>query len=115
MHAMHTNRRASARDQLALPIALANGSAAMTRNISAEGLFLTLPSGQAIADWLLLECDVPSAGVRFKAAGEVVRIERGVAEDGVALRLHAPQLLPLGRPGRRRPTGASEVQPLLLA
>lgn len=89
---MHPERRASSRDQLALPVALADGSAAVTRNISAEGLYLTLPAGRAVDDWLRLEVDVPSAGLKFTAAGQVVRIDRGDDETGVALRLHAPRL-----------------------
>lgn len=92
MRPMHPERRTSSRDQLALPVALADGSTAMTRNISAEGLYVTLPAGRAIDDWLRLEVDVPSAGLKFTAAGQVIRIEHGDSETGVALRLHAPRL-----------------------
>jgi hypothetical protein len=95
MRAMPTDRRASSRDHLCLPMTLADGSAAMTRNVRAHGLFFTLPAGHAIDDWLLVEFAVPSAGLKFSAAGQVVRIERGDGEDGVALRLHAPRLTPL--------------------
>jgi hypothetical protein len=89
---MHPDRRASSRDHLALPMTLADGSAAMTRNVSAEGLFFTLPAGRQLDDWLLVEFEVPSAGLKFSAAGQVVRVERGDLEDGIALRLHAPRL-----------------------
>lgn len=89
---MHTERRSSARDTLALPIALADGSPAVTRNVSATGMFFTVPAGYRVDDWMRIEFEVPSAGLRFSAAGEVVRVERGEREDGVALRLHAPQL-----------------------
>jgi hypothetical protein len=92
---MHPDRRASSRDHLFLPMTLADGSAARTRNVSAHGLFFTLPPGRAIDDWLLVEFAVPSAGLKFSAAGQVVRIERGDGEDGVALRLHAARLTPL--------------------
>src|SRR3954463_13815388 len=55
MRAMPTDRPTSSRDHLCLPMTLADGSAAMTRNVSAHGLFFTLPSGHAIDDWLLVE------------------------------------------------------------
>ena len=92
---MHPDRRASSRDHLALPMTLADGSAAMTRNVSAQGLFFTLPPGRELDEWLLVEFEVPSAGLKFSAAGQVVRVERGDREDGVALRLHAPRLTQL--------------------
>jgi hypothetical protein len=92
---MHPERRASPRDTLSLPIALADGGSAMTRNLSADGLFFTVPAGSRLDDWLHVEFAVPSAGLQFSAAGEVVRIEHGQHEDGVALRLHQPRLTAL--------------------
>jgi hypothetical protein len=92
---MHSDRRSSARDKLSLPIALADGTPAVTRNISASGMFFTLPAGHQLDQWMQIEFEVPSAGLRFTAAGEVVRIEHGEGEDGVALRLHAPRLTAL--------------------
>jgi len=89
---MDLDRRASARESLALPIVLADGSSATTRNVSASGLFFTVPAGQQVDMWMRVEFSVASAGLRFTATGEVVRIERGQHEDGVALRLHAPRL-----------------------
>lgn len=89
---MPSDRRASSRDHLFLPMTLADGSAARTRNVSANGLFFTLPPGREIEEWLLVEFEVPSAGLKFSAAGQVVRVERGDTEDGVALKLHAPRL-----------------------
>jgi hypothetical protein len=92
---MHSERRASPRDTLSLPIALADGRPATTRNLSAGGLFFTVPAGTRLDTWLHIEFAVPSAGLQFSAAGEVVRIEHGQHEDGVALRLHRPRLTPL--------------------
>ena len=92
---MHPERRASARDCLSLPIALPNGGSGMTRDVSADGLYFTLPSGSDVESWLHIEFAVPSAGLKFSAAGEVVRIEHGENEDGVALRLHMSRLTPI--------------------
>lgn len=89
---MHPERRTSARDRLSLPIALPNGSSGMTRDVSAEGLYFTLPAGSDVEPWLHVEFAVPSAGLKFSAAGEVVRIEHHDGEDGVALRLHMSRL-----------------------
>ena len=92
---MHPERRASARDCLSLPIALPNGESGMTRDVSADGLYFTLPSGSEVDDWLHIEFAVPSAGLKFSAAGEVVRVEHGATQDGVALRLHSSKLTPI--------------------
>lgn len=92
---MHPERRASARDHLSLPIALPNGSIGTTRDVSADGLYFTLPAGSEVETWLHIEFAVPSAGLKFSAAGEVVRIEHGDTEDGVALRLHMSRLTPI--------------------
>ena len=92
---MDPDRRASPRDNLSLPIELAGGGVAMTRNVSAGGLFFTVPAGTPVEPWLQIEFEVPSAGLKFSAAGEVVRIQRGQDEDGVALRLHMTRLTPL--------------------
>ena len=89
---MDLDRRASARESLALPIVLADGSLATTRNLSADGLFFTAPAGQQVDKWIRVEFSVASAGLKFTATGEVVRIERGELEDGVALRLHSQAL-----------------------
>lgn len=92
---MHPERRASARDSLSLPIALPSGGSGRTRDVSADGLYFTLPSAAEIETWVHIEFAVPSAGLKFSAAGEVVRIEHGEDEDGVALRLHMSRLTPI--------------------
>ena len=88
---MFQERRASAREPLSLPVQLADGSHARTRDISAEGLFLELPAGAQVPDWFSLQYEVPQTGLKFVAVGEVVRTEAG----GVALRMHRPRLEPL--------------------
>lgn len=92
---MFPDRRASPREPLTLPINLASGESAMTRNISEHGLYLVVPRGSPVDEWLSFEFAVPSAGLKFHAVGEVVRIEPGVGQFGVAIRLHGPRLVPL--------------------
>lgn len=95
MRCMFPDRRTSAREPLTLPITLASGDTAVTRNISEHGLFLEVPRGSLVEEWLAFEFAVPSAGLKFHAVGEVVRIEPGFAQLGVAIRLHGPRLVPL--------------------
>jgi len=92
---MHPERRASPREPLELPLTLGDGSTAVTRNISARGLYFLTSPGVQLDRWLLLEYQVPEAGLRFAAAGEVLRIEPGADATGVAIRLHSPRVVPL--------------------
>ena len=93
---MLRERRASAREPLTLQFTLEDGSPAVTRDISAHGLYFLMPAGIALASWLALDFTMPEAGLRFTAAGEVVRTEpAGPGQTGVAIRWHAPRLLPL--------------------
>jgi hypothetical protein len=92
---MFQERRASAREPLALPIQLADGSPAITRDVSAQGLYFFVPSDVQLDPWLWLEYEMPQSGLKFMAAGEIVRTEAGRRFTGVAVRLHEPRLLPL--------------------
>lgn len=89
---MPPDRRLSPREILELPIVLGDGSPAVMRNISALGVYITTPSSVQLDRWLLLEYELPEAGLRFTAAGEVMRIEPINGDVGVAIRLHAPTL-----------------------
>lgn len=92
---MTTERRAKRRELLALPIVLPDGTTAVTRNISEHGIYFMVPSGANVESWLSIELDAARIGLRFVAAGEVVRMEPGADWTGVALRLHAPRLSPI--------------------
>jgi hypothetical protein len=91
---MATERRLTPREAIQLPVVLADGTPAQTRDVSRGGLYLIVPAGTQIDDWVRLEFAVPPVGLKFTAAGEVVRIERAMAPatDGVALRLHHSRL-----------------------
>ena len=91
---MATDRRLTPREAIQLPVVLADGTPARTRDVSRGGLYLTIPAGTHVNDWVRLEFAVPPVGLKFTAAGEVVRMERGIdaSTDGVALRLHHARL-----------------------
>jgi hypothetical protein len=93
---MPPDRRTSPRESLELPVTLGDGSPAVTRNISAFGLYLTTASGVQLDQWLSLEYELPEVGLRFTAAGEVMRIETTNGDVGVAIRLHSPNIEPVG-------------------
>lgn len=78
---------------MTLPLELACGTPAITRDISTHGLYFFVPGEVALERWLTLEYDVPDAQVRFVAAGEVIRTERDDDRTGVAVRLHGPRLV----------------------
>lgn len=90
---MFQELRAWPRETLALPILLADGSVAVTRNVSAGGLFLVVPSSMLIGDRLTFEFDMPEIGLKYMATGEVVRLEHGADGLGVALKLQDGRLV----------------------
>ena len=91
---MAIERRSTPREAIQLPVVLADGTPGRTRDVSRGGLYLTVPAGTHVNDWVRLEFAVPPVGLKFTAAGEVVRVEHAIdpATDGVALRLHQASL-----------------------
>ncbi len=90
---MH-DRRLERREPLALPLALDDGVAAFTRDISPGGLFLVVPCGHLPNDWVRVELTLVRSGLRLHALGEVRRIERLANGLGVALQLYRQRLSP---------------------
>lgn len=85
-------RRTAAREDHALRIALEDGAHAVTRDISSGGVYLVLPPGHLLDDWVRIELPLARAGLRMHALGEVLRIERRADGVGIALRLHHVRL-----------------------
>lgn len=85
-------RRTSTREPLALRLTLADGSRARTRNICPRGLYVVLPPATLVDDWVSVEVTLSPVQLRFRAYGEVLRVERTECGIGVALRLHAGRL-----------------------
>ena len=88
-------RRSKPRESIALKL-VANGNAvARTRDVAPDGLYLEVPPGFAIDQWMHIELEFRAMGLLLRAVGEVMRIEREAMHVGVALRLHSTQLVPL--------------------
>ena len=83
-----TERRSTGRETLELPIRLTDGRMGRATNVCPTGLYLLLPAGALIPDWIRVDLTLPSSRVRVHAYGEVVRVEQLPKATGVALRLH---------------------------
>jgi hypothetical protein len=85
--------RAHPREKLSLRVVLADGSTALTRDLSMGGMYVDVPAGSRIDDWVSFEFDMPETGLKYVATGQVVRVEPGPDGLGIALKLHEPQLV----------------------
>ena len=92
---MFFDRRQVVREPIVLPIVLAKGVTAVTRDVGPHGLYLRMPADQRLDDWVRLELELGRSGLRLSAVGQVLRTERYASGIGVALRLHSLQLRPL--------------------
>jgi len=92
---MTQEQRAAARVHLALRFVLPDASPAVTRDIGPGGMYFYMPAGCQLDRWLLFEYEMPETGLRFSAAGEVVRTEPGPdGSTGVAIAWRSPSLRP---------------------
>lgn len=89
---MFEEHRVEPRERLALPIVLADGSHAMTRDISPTGLFFEMEGERAMSGLVDFEMYLMEAGMKFTSVGEIVRVEHHDGKTGVAVRLLAPRL-----------------------
>jgi hypothetical protein len=89
---MFQEQRRDPRELLALPLQLACGAQATTRDISATGLFFEMEGCHAMQGPLQFELQLAQFGMKFTAAGEIVRIEHREGRTGVAVRLVDPRL-----------------------
>ncbi len=78
-----------------MPVRLGDGSAAVTRDISASGMFIEIKGECAITGPVVFEMQLAELGVKFTAEGEIVRVERHDDTTGFAVRLIHPKLEPL--------------------
>lgn len=82
-------RRALPREALSIQLRWTDGSLAHARDVSPEGMYVWVSAGSRIDDWVSFELTDPRSGLRYRAYGQVLRIEPGVSRTGVALRLHS--------------------------
>jgi hypothetical protein len=92
---MFIEQRIDPREHLALPLQLRGGDRAVTRDISAHGLFFEIEGLHDMTGIVDFEMRLVEARMRFTAVGEIVRVEHGHGKTGVAVRLVAPRLEPL--------------------
>jgi len=92
---MFREQRVDPREPVALPLKLEDGSSAVTRNISASGMYFEIQGSYAIAGPVVFEMQLAELGVKFTAEGEVVRVERHATRTGFAIKLRRPRFEPL--------------------
>ena len=83
------DRRAETREQVTLPVSLADGRTALTRNISVSGLYFEAEGRWEMNKTIDLAIDMARSGgtIRFRGLAEIVRIEAGGARMGGAVRV----------------------------
>lgn len=92
---MFTEQRVEPRETLALPLKLEDGCSAVTRDISASGMYLEIAGLHALRGLVVFEMHLADARMRFVAEGEVVRVEHHDGNTGLAVKLRSPRLEPL--------------------
>jgi hypothetical protein len=91
---MFVEQRLDSRETLALPLKMGD-HAAVTRDISASGMYLEMSGTHDPSGPVLFEMDFAAAHIKFSAEGEIVRIEHSEGKTGVAVRLLSARLQPL--------------------
>jgi hypothetical protein len=92
LRGMSEEKRAEPRERLALPLKLSDGSRAVTRDISAGGLYFEVEGPYFLGRQVDFELQLPRANMKFTATAELVRIEDLGARTGVAVKLLRPRL-----------------------
>jgi hypothetical protein len=89
---MHEERRLEPRERLALPLRLRDGSHAVTRDISASGLYFEMDGEHEVDGLVDFEMQLPDLHMKFTAVGQIVRVEHRFGVTGVAVKLLSPRL-----------------------
>jgi hypothetical protein len=89
---MVREKRQFARVALTVRVVLADGSTAVTRDVSATGIYLLAPPRTIVGNSVSFEYDEPAIGLKYIATCETVRVERMSHGTGVALKFHECRL-----------------------
>jgi hypothetical protein len=92
---MFIEQRLEPRETLALPLKLEDGCSAVTRDISASGMYLEIAGLHSLRGLVVFEMHLADARMKFTAEGEVVRVEHHDGNTGLAVKLRSPRLEPL--------------------
>lgn len=86
---MKNEHRTEPREPINLPLQMDDGVSAMTRDISATGLFFETDSEQRVGNLINFEInlDTPGGPMKLKALGQIVRLESHGSRTGVGVRL----------------------------
>jgi hypothetical protein len=89
--------RIEPREQVTLSLQLIGGGNGVTRDISASGLYFETDSEQQVGSLIdfEIELDTPGGPMKFKAQGQIVRIEPQGGRIGAGVKLLASRLVPV--------------------
>lgn len=95
---MTPEHRTEPREPIKLPLQMSDGMNAVTRDISATGLFIEMDSTRQVGGLINLEIelDTPGGPMKLKAQGQIMRIERRAERTGVGVKLLNSRLEPVG-------------------
>ena len=95
---MKNELRTEPRQPVNLPLKLGDGVSAVTRDISASGLFFETSSEQRVGNLIDFEIDLDTPGgpMKLKAHGQIVRIESHGSRTGVGVKLLSSRLEAVG-------------------
>ena len=94
---MKDTLRIEPREQVTLSLQLIGGGNGVTRDISASGLYFETDSEQQVGSLIdfEIELDTPGGPMKFKARGQIVRIESLGGRAGVGVKLLVSRLVPV--------------------
>ncbi|EJM48546.1 PilZ domain-containing protein [Pseudomonas sp. GM48] len=94
---MKDAHRIEPREQVTLSLQLIGGGNGVIRDISASGLYFETDSEQQVGSLIdfEIEFDTPGGPMKFKAQGQIVRIEPQGGRSGVGVKLLASRLVPV--------------------
>lgn len=94
---MKDEHRTEPREAINLRLKLGDGVSAVTRDISATGLFFETSSEQSVGNLIdiEIELDTPVGPMKLKAQGQIMRIESHDGRTGVGVKLLSSRLEPV--------------------
>ena len=94
---MRDAHRIEPREQVTLSLQLIGGGKGVIRDISASGLYFETDSEQQVGGLIdfEIELDTPGGPMKFKAQGQIVRIESQGGRIGAGVKLLSSRLVPV--------------------
>jgi hypothetical protein len=89
---MFEEQRADPRERLQMPLKLGTGEMAVTRDISAAGLYFEIKGLLEMQGQVDFELHLPEARMKFTSIGEIVRVDHADGHTGIAVRLLSPRI-----------------------